>query len=499
MRKLITCLFLLIALSSQLSAQECDHSRGRTQNDLIPNLRIGIIPRPVTENSAVALFGEVGKRNYRANGTFGWLLGYEDRVKFSGEYLTQKLGYHFSTGRENRWVHQYAAGVEYEHDFCNSLFPNGDVSFYYSYAPDRNLGSTSCEGFLYQRRIDGSNSYEISAGTTISPWCWGIFHVEADYDSVNYRRKFSSDKHISGFGFSASYHQDLCYHLFFDLIAEFKRPYNYGKARLSWYNAEWSGFAVGLYGSHTRGKSHLPSNTSAGLELTYIFGDMICCPTEYSPCYCGPELASWVGNPAVYMPEVLAIAEERRSRFVPVCEPLSVTAIPNFSFANVNDYSIDIKPYFISPNDQVLTYSAIGLPPGSTIVNGVISGPVLPNNQTYIISVAAIPVDGCAAVTQVFTISFPCAAPTSVTIPNQNFAALVGDPYGPVSFSSFFTSPNGQPFTFIASGLPAGSTLSSSGVLTGVAVAGGPFAVTITGVTACGSTQRIFELSFSSQ
>lgn len=593
MKKFLRCLFLFCLIFNQLqsSLSDCSRSRGHTQNDLIPNFTLGVIPRSITDEAAVSFFGEVGRRNYRANGTFGVLWGEDDRVKLSGEFLTQKLGYRFSTGREERWMHQYAVGVEYQHDFCNAFLPSADVGFYCSYAPARKLGHKECRDFLYSRRIAGSNSYGGSLGTTLIPWCSGYFHVDADYDFVKYNRKYKSRKVVSGFGGSFTYHQDLKYNLFFDLLGEFKRPYNYGRVRLGWHHPDWSGLVVGLFGAHTRGKSHLPSNTTAGLELTYVFGDRADSRNECTPCYCEPILAAWVSSPAVYMPQVLAVAEEKKRRLGPCqilvsnpipnanftgtelytlnispyfsdpsgaalvfsaeglppeatfdpttgvifgvglndnnsytvtirataadacsvaiqsftisfpCTTLVSTTIPPASFTGIGNYSLDVSSHFTNPSGLPLVYSAVGLPAGSTIdaSTGVISGSILSDTLTYNVVVTATSADACASVSEPFTITFPCIPPSVLPIPPINIGALSGTPYT-LDMSVYFVSPGGQPFTYSATGLPPGSTIDpTTGVISGVSVGSGPvFIISISGTTVCGTVTTNFQLTFNS-
>ncbi|MBS4166516.1 Uncharacterized protein NEOC65_001605 [Neochlamydia sp. AcF65] len=506
MKKFLTFLLVIMAAYSHLYSQSCDHARGRTQNALIPTFKLALAPRPTTDETAIAFFGEVGRRNYRANGTVGWLYSHEDRFKLSAEYLTQRLGYRFSTGKKERWMHQYALGAKYQHDFYHQFFNKVEATAYYSYAASHNLKPKRCEDFLYWRRIAGSSSYGGSLGITITPWYSGRFQVDADFDRVSYRRKYRSRKHLSGLGASFGYQQQIASHFFLDLLAEFKRPYNYGKVRLSWSQPEWTGLTVGLFGAHTQGKSHLPNLTTAGIELTYAFGtqkqmDASAC----TPCYCNPALAGWVSAPAVYMPEVLAIAEEKRKKMIapPSCHELNHSPIPNFSFSGNEPYSFDISSYFSNPSGGALTFNASGLPTGASInpTTGLISGIGLQDNQVYNIVITATASDACASVSQSFTIDFPCVPPTSTPLENPvNLAVLSGDPYTLNQVTGHFFSPNGEPFTFTATGLPSDSSINpTTGVITGLSKGSGPtFKVTITGTTPCGSTSQSFVLTFYS-
>ncbi|MBS4168053.1 putative Ig domain-containing protein [Parachlamydia sp. AcF125] len=488
-----TCLF------GQISASLYgEHSKGRTQNNFIPNFKVGISPRSLTQEAAVAFVGEVGRRNYRANGTLGWLWGNQSRFKFSAEFLSQKLGYRFSTGKQDRWMHQYAVGAEYQHDFYHPLLSSGEIGLYYSYAPSRKLGHKVRDDFLYSRRIAGSDSYGGSLGATVTPWRSGSLHIDADYDSVRYRTRYKSKKRVSGFGGSLNYHQDLSYNFFLDLLGEFKRPYNYGRARLGWHHPNWAGLVVGLFGAHTRGKSRLPSHTTAGLELTYAFGERAESSDACVPCYCEPALASWVSTPAVYMPQVLAIAEEKRKKITP-CQVLTSSPIPDASFTGSAAYTLDISPYFSDPSEASLTFSATGLPLNASLdaKTGVISGTGLHNNQSYSVTITAKSADACASVSQTFTLNFPCEALESTPISDVQF---IGTGSYSLNVSSHFSDPAGAPLTFSASGLPTGSTIDeTSGLISGPNLHDNQnYAVTVTAnaAEACESVSQSFTITF---
>lgn len=588
MHILFTFLFLFAA--SSLQAQDCDHSRGRTQNTLIPDAKFTLLPRNVTDNSAVAFLGEAGRRNFRFNGTFGLMLDCEKRVKFSGEYLQQKLGYNYSNGTARRWVRQFAFGGVYEQDFCNDYITSGEISAYCSYAPSRHLSRQVCSNNFLSRRIAGSTAYGIELGSTIKLFPCSFLFIDANYDAVIYHRRYHSNKHVEGFGGSIGFHQQFFDNVGVDLRAEFRRPFNYYRAALNWTVPQCKGLTVGIFGSHSRGKSSLPSNTMAGIELNCIFGDFFrngCCEDDCAPCYCAPELACWVSRPAVYLPEVLAIAEEKLR---PRCALPISTTIPNVTLLVAGPFSINTANFFASPDGTPLIFSAAGLPPGATIdpVTGVISGVATSGMPPFVITVTAtnacgsssqsftlsfctnvptsttippfaacalgpfsyavggfftnppgsnplvfsatgLPVfatidpatgtisgvnpgdsnvynvtvtadNGCSSTSQVFTMTFTCPAPTSVSIPDQNLALLPGDPYTLDVVTGRFTSPCGQPFTFTATGLPSGSSMNPvTGLISGtVPASGGPFSVTVTGTTVCGSTSRTFNLSFES-
>lgn len=497
MKQLLINFLVFLAIAAALPAQDCDHSRGRTQNTLVPEVKFTLIPRGVTENSAVAFLAEAGRRNLRFNGTFGLLVDCENRCKVSGEYLQQKLGYNYTTGRARRWVRQVALGAAYEHDFCNPYITSGEVSGYLSYAPNRHLSSEECNGFLYSRRIAGSIAYGFEIGSTIKLWPCAFFFLDANYDSVNYRRKYHSHKHVQGFGGSIGFHQQFYESVGFDLRAEFRRPFNFYRASLSWSHPQYTGLTIGIFGSHTRGKSNLPSNTMAGIELNYVFSDLFKtdqCNNSCSSIFCNPELACWVTTPAIYLPEVLAIAEERAVRLCSL--PISV-AIPNVSLTVAGPYVINVAPYFASPDGSPLLFAAEGLPPGAAIdpVTGVISGVATSGLTPFVVTVFAT--NDCGTVNQSFLLSFCSTIPISSTIPNVNLNVI--GPYV-VNVAPYFTSPDGSPLVFSADGLPPGATIDPvTGVITGVATASlPPFLVTVFASNDCGTANQSFFITYCS-
>ncbi len=479
----------------------------RTQNDLIPDFKFTFIPREVTENSAVSFLGEGGRRNFRFNGTFGLILNQDNRFKISGEYLQQKLKYRFSPGSAKRWVRQFATGATLQHDFCHPIIQSGEISGYCSYAPSRHLSRETCGDFRYLRRIAGSTSYGFDLGSTLRLWKDASLSLEAGYDRVVYHNRFHSRKHVEGFGGSFGFQQQFLEHFGLNVRAEFKRPYNYYRAAIRWCNPCWKGLNVGIFGSYTRGKSKLPNNAMAGVELNYAFSNFSQSASLRNPCcetssYCSSLLASWVSSPAIYVPQVLAISEEKRSSItppVPPPPPVNVptsSPIPNAAFNTAGPFSLNVASYFNSNDGGSLIFSADGLPPGATIDpnTGEITGVVVPSTTPFTVTVTAQ--NDFGSTSQTFTLSF-CIPPSSTTIPN--FATCVVGAYS-YDISSYFTNPPGaEPFVFSATGLPPGATIDpTTGIIAGVNPQNSNvYHVTVTADNGCSSASESFTISFT--
>ena len=87
MRKFLVNIFLIAASISQLISGTvngaCDHHLGRSENNL-PIIRLALAPDLCIENNAIFLLGELGEKNYRANGTYGFFCD-NHRFKIGGE------------------------------------------------------------------------------------------------------------------------------------------------------------------------------------------------------------------------------------------------------------------------------------------------------------------------------------------------------------------------------------------------------------------------------
>lgn len=345
---------------------------------------------------AASLLVETGRRNLRLNGTFGLLYNWDERLKVSAEFLQQKFNYRFSSKTECKRMHQYALGVSYQQDFCYSYLSKGEIVGYLSYAPSKRLKRRIFLDRILSRHIDGSTAYGGEVNFEMIPWKRSSLAFGIDYDGIVFHRRFKERNYVAGFGGSVRFCQNFTDYLSFNVSAEFRRPFNYFETKLNWL--PMSSLCCSLFGSYTKGKSKLPNVATAGLELNYAFplsNDGQCKEDDW-----GCMVSGWVSTPAVCLPEVLAVAEERDCHY-----PTSVS-IPPFVISVTGFYAINVAPFFMNIDSLPLLFTASGLPEGSSInaLSGIISGFNPANGLVYPITVTAS--KKCASTSQSFTITF---------------------------------------------------------------------------------------------
>ena len=144
--------------------------------------------------------------------------------------------------------------------------------------------------------------------------------------------------------------------------------------------------------------------------------------------------------------------------------------------------SIATSQGFADRNGNALTYSATGLPAGLTInaTTGAIAGTIDhdASKNAPITTGAGASLDGTYSVvetasdglggstTQGFTINATNQAPI-VGLATANQSTSEGSTITAVNAAAAFSDPNGDPLTYVASGLPVGLTLSSAGLISG--------------------------------
>lgn len=317
-----TLLFAPVMVSAQEEEETtvCDHSTGKTDDTFLGYARFILTPIFVCDDAAISILGEAGPRNYRINGTWGTICD-NSRFKIGGEYLTQNINYNFPDGHHKHWRQQFAFGAKYQYYLdCPEWCVQGvQVTGYYSHSHSHGLPDYVCNSGRItgpiSRGVAGAWALGADVGVIIEPWCCAQLIASVGYDNVNYKRHQEGRKRVSGVGGALCFEQGLFWNLRAHIDAYFKRAYNALEAKLSWTRCLSCGeLEIGIFGGHVWGKSRLPSTSNAGVELGFAFGVDSCCQFVGIECNCdccgeGNYLARWVRDPAVYMPQVLAISE----------------------------------------------------------------------------------------------------------------------------------------------------------------------------------------------
>lgn len=133
------------------------------------------------------------------------------------------------------------------------------------------------------------------------------------------------------------------------------------------------------------------------------------------------------------------------------------------------------------------TFSASGLPPGVTMSsNGTVSGtPTASGTFNYTVTIT-----DSAGNTGTVNCSVTVApTPPSITASCVVINAVEGTPITPVTMTA--SGGVGGPYTFTATGLPPGVTMSSSGTISGTPTASGTFNYTVTITDSAGNTGTV--------
>jgi hypothetical protein len=398
MRKYIGMAIAAICMSAAV-AGSIPNTSPTPKTFLGPTGRLGVT-KAITDNTAFSIAGEIGPKNYRLGGTLGWEFDYNQRIKASAEYLAQKITYSFFTGEQNVWMDQTAAGLDYQYDFRDTGYVNTllDVSGYYSYAPSHSLGVSrgtyiNSDGFpisyVVDERIAGSNAFGVAPGITLVTLDGTRAGFDLNYDNVLYNTKNSGGLNATGIGGTVRLNQALTDDLSIGGSAAVRRPFNNYQLDLTLDNLDYYGvWVLRAFGAYTIGKTTLPSTYNVGLGADYlmdastndgpypmmqpipdfkgeqrgkvykdqVYKDMPPVMWEESN-YVDKDFLSWVAVPAVYMPQVLAVVDEKQ-----VC---AAGSAPTFSGPIGPDVSVDDNPFnfqtapFFSGSN--LTYTMVAI------------------------------------------------------------------------------------------------------------------------------------------
>ncbi len=280
----------------------------------------GQLSGDMSSYSAGAAAVEAGPRNYRVSGTVGLRMNPRNRIKITGEWLWQDIDYGgFFTDTTREWVQQPAVGLGYQLALNNRFINYFDLGGYYSHAPSKTLINVdfldvpSGNIFTEMRRIAGSTAGGANAGVHFHPWCGAEGSLALNWDDVVYDNQNTDRVTAKGFGGTVALTQDLqAFGQDFEmgLSAAIRRPFDFYRAELNWVNPlPGSQLLIGIFGDYNRGKDELPNTGLVGLNLSFAV-DAPVSRTKTGKGINPDSLLAWVNQPAVYMPQVLAISDE---------------------------------------------------------------------------------------------------------------------------------------------------------------------------------------------
>lgn len=369
----------------------------------LPDFRLSMTPLFITDDQAVAAFAEIGPQTVRANATYG-INTYEcQMIKLSAEYLSQKLGISFKSGRTHRWVSQGAVGGIYRFVIRNDYVEDVDVGMTYSHAKTKSLKLKmipEVNDFTY-RAIAGSDAFGLNAATSMYPWSGGRISGTAFFDVVRYRRHYEKKLTRCGPGIGIAFDQRLFQNWNIHAGVDVRNPFIYYNARLSSaYLCFGTVCAISIFGEKIHGLRDVPSSSRVGINLDLILG----CYNPNLQCEKNTmtTLGCFVSTPAVYMPEVLVIKDEKIQM---MCEaPRIVSSIPTTP-APPGPFTLDVSSYFTGGTP--LIFGATGLPANFTIdpLTGIITGTVNGSQTSSLVTVTAT--NYCGQVSQSFLIDIP--------------------------------------------------------------------------------------------
>ncbi len=328
----------------------------------------------LNDYTAYSVLGEAGVKNFRAGGTLGWKLEQNQYLKVSAEYLMQEITYSFLTGNTDQWVRQGALGAGYLYEFVGYQYdPHFNLNAYISHAPSKTLGNTaapatfngSLQNIILKRRIAGSNGAGIMPAVSIAPWQGGRVGLGINYDSVRYNNNYSSNEDAVGLGGTFTFNQALSHDMGLNLEAAVRKPFNNYAAGLSFANVPYFGkWVLGVDGEYTAGKNTLPNTWNASVGASY---DLDQRSPQAAPVYkdhpykdykdmvpVSDDLLAYTSDPAVYMPQVLAIPDQQVVDGCPVNQPSFTGTIAGQTSGPASTQTYNSPTQFVGDG---LTYS----------------------------------------------------------------------------------------------------------------------------------------------
>lgn len=347
----------------------------------------GAYTSTINNTTAYSVLGEVGLKNFRAGGTLGLIIQDNQRVKFSAEYLVQKLTYAFFSGNTDQWVTQGAIGADYQYDlgYLGYMYnPQFDLSAWLSHAPSKGLSTVSgtfinnlgvSQAFSNNRRIAGSNALGFAPGVTFQPMPGTKAGFDLNYDNVRYDKNFAPNRDAKGLGGTVHVDQALSPDVKLGLLAAVRQPFNNYQANVTCANVPYMGsWLVGVDGAYTTGKNTLPNSYNVSVSFSYDLDQRYGARSGSLNNPVPGDLIAWTAKPAVYIPEVLAIPDEQVGGCI-FGVPTFVGLIPDQTTAGGGvTVVLDTSAFFTGANLVFSIVTSAAPAPGNTLTFDTATG-----------------------------------------------------------------------------------------------------------------------------
>lgn len=351
------------------------------------------------DKQAVAVELDGGPRILRGNGTYAYALNDNNRVKLTAEYLREDLDFEFYTGDTRQWVQQGAVGAAYEYLLGDGIFKNINVGSHYSHAQSKDLSTQTvvyADGSTLTdfRRIAGGNDLNGNVEAGMQLWKDGVVTAGPDYDRVRYdtQYEYQNGHNAQGFGGHVRLDQKLKGNVGLQLYTTVSQLFDTYGAGLNWSwsskdNTVWS---AGLASSYTQDFTTERNFWVNGLNVSIEWDvpqTKSVALNQNSGSGVVESLTQWVQTPAVRMPDVLAISDERITQtgaikpFVPITGTCPLGTDVQFSNGNYSanggwyqsyPSGVAAEAFLVSPDSA----SIIGNPSGqAACLYGLTGGP----------------------------------------------------------------------------------------------------------------------------
>ncbi|MEN9916315.1 MAG: hypothetical protein RLY40_247, partial [Pseudomonadota bacterium] len=315
-----------ISLTSQQLGLNAPLSGGVTYSNVTGVFLNAQYIQPLADQIALGVLGEYGSGQYRLNGTVAYGFTSLSQIKVTGEYLVQRLPFQFDSGSVMQRLHQSAYGVRFQQLFEQPYWQNINLGGYYASAANKDLPPVIfiANGFRYlnERRIAGASSLGIDVGTEVLLSPKTLLGGNVYFDRVSYGTQLTGDTNQNRQGLGGGVKIKQLFGGNFKLWGEVsvRKIYDSYEGGISWLPLpKLLGLEVSLLGQHVVFHNSLSNNSNVSLQVKWL--------PDSNPHYDErftwknkqlTTVSQWVKTPAVYMPQVLAIAEQITSRLLSI-------------------------------------------------------------------------------------------------------------------------------------------------------------------------------------